>query len=560
MTFFESIAIPLARRGWKVIPLEPKLKSINTKFVRRSVEESSTDPDQIHDWGELEPDGNVGVFALQAEGGLCILDKDDGRDIREAYERDTGNKFPRTFFVTSSPGRGHWYFLQTAKTLARRDNITEDHTNHWFSFRVKNEYVCSIGSIHPKTGNPYTITEDVPLAPMPDELLDWLQKQVVVKPKKKTKRKEGQKIPKGERYPALISETGRLWQNGGFSRELTVATMLAWAKENFEMPAEDGSFDARMIRSEVEHLVDSYQQGERKKVDDDDIVPHMPITETSNAERLVTKHAKDIRYCSDRKTWCAWDGHVWNVGDTGGVMRRVKEISREIYGEAEQTKNKKLREALGAWSMQSESRRTQENSMALARWFPAVEVHTFSEVFDTHLEMLNAQNCTINLRTGETHSHKREDFLTKRVPINYNRSAKCPKFMQFLNESLPWPGMLGYLSRLAGYCLTGLTVEQAWYMFYGLTATGKSTLVKVLRGILGPYSISLPDNYFLITRTGTDYATADLAGVRLATCSETNEGKFLDVAKIKSLTGKSRSERKKSIRTFSSSIFKPSSY
>jgi putative DNA primase/helicase len=74
-------------------------------------------------------------------------------------------------------------------------------------------------------------------------------------------------------------------------------------------------------------------------------------------------------------------------------------------------------------------------------------------------------------------------------------------------------------------------------MFHGVTASGKSTLLSVLRRILGPYALALPENYFLATTNSADYVTAALAGVRLATCSETNEGRMLDVAKIKALTG-----------------------
>jgi putative DNA primase/helicase len=88
-----------------------------------------------------------------------------------------------------------------------------------------------------------------------------------------------------------------------------------------------------------------------------------------------------------------------------------------------------------------------------------------------------------------------------------------------------------------GYFLSGLTSEQCWWIYHGGTATGKSTLVSILHGLLGPYARALPENYFLITKGTSDFATANLAGVRLATCVETNEGKRLDVAKIKTLTG-----------------------
>jgi putative DNA primase/helicase len=532
LTFFESIAIPLARdRGWKIAPCYPKKKEVHTKLVPQPLKQMSKSVAQIHAWAKQEPNANVCVYAKQIEGGLCFLDRDGELDIWQAYREETGKDF-NTLEVQSSPGKSHFYFLQTPKTVALKKNITEKDTDGWFSFRVKNEYVCSIGSIHPKTGEPYKIVNDVPVIPMPDALVDWLHKQIKVKDKSPSgNRTKTTKIPRGQRYTALISEVGRMWARG-YSRELVINNGLAWARERFDL--EGGAFDEAMVRKEIEAIPNAYPPGEPN---DSDYVPRLPITETSNAERLITNHANDIRYSSDRKTWCAWDGHIWRVNDVGGVMRRMQEVSLDIYNEARNERSDKLRKALAAWAMQSESRRTQENSMAVARWFPGVEVSTFAEVFDTHPILLNAQNCTINLETGESHQHRREDFLTKRIPINYTSDAKCPKFLKFLDEAMPGPGMLGYLSRFAGYCLTGLTVEQAWYMFFGATATGKSTLVKVLRGLLGPYSVSLPENYFLITKTGTDYATADLAGVRLATCSETNEGKFLDVAKIKALTG-----------------------
>ena len=261
------------------------------------------------------------------------------------------------------------------------------------------------------------------------------------------------------------------------------------------------------------------------------------VTETANAERLYAKYRADLRYCSDRDVWCAWSGQHWAVDDYGAVMRRMAQVSREIYIEAGKEKDADVRKALSAWAKQSESRRVQENSAALARYFDGIEIRKFSDVFDTHPLLLNVKNGTINLQTGELCPHRREDFLTKMVPIESDPKAECPKFSRFLNDTLPTEGLVGYLLRFAGYCLTGLTSEQSWCIFYGETATGKSTLINVLRGLLGPYALALPENYFLIAKNTSDFATATLAGVRLATCVETNEGRRLDVSKIKSLTG-----------------------
>jgi len=71
-----------------------------------------------------------------------------------------------------------------------------------------------------------------------------------------------------------------------------------------------------------------------------------PITETSNAERIVLKYGEEFRYCSDRNVWCTWNGNLWVVNDIGGVMRRTQEVSRGIYLEAANETNESLRKAL----------------------------------------------------------------------------------------------------------------------------------------------------------------------------------------------------------------------
>lgn len=75
-------------------------------------------------------------------------------------------------------------------------------------------------------------------------------------------------------------------------------------------------------------------------------------------------------------------------------------------------------------------------------------------------------------------------------------------------------------------------------MFFGPTASGKSTFILVLRGLLGEYAFALPENYFLLSKNeNKDFTTASLEHVRFATCIETAEGKRLNVPRIKNLTG-----------------------
>jgi Bifunctional DNA primase/polymerase, N-terminal len=265
VTFFESIAQPLLARGFKVAPCFPKKKQVHGGLVPRPLEMISDNPAQIHAWGLAEPEANICVYAKQEEGGLLFLDKDGAVSLREKYERETGKAFPKTLLVRSSLvngsniAKGHWYFRQTPKTIALEGNISEDSTDGLFSLRVHNQYVCSIGSVHPITGLPYEVAEDNPVLPMPDDLLAWLQAQVVQKPKTRKEVIERGKFGKGTRYPALISEAGRLWQRG-YSAEDVIDVATKWARENFDVP--EGAFDESLVRGEVKRIVDTYPQGD----------------------------------------------------------------------------------------------------------------------------------------------------------------------------------------------------------------------------------------------------------------------------------------------------------
>jgi len=142
-------------------------------------------------------------------------------------------------------------------------NITEDKTGGLFSLRVKNFYVASIGSIHPVTKKAYTIVDDVPVIPMPDDFLAWLQSQVIEKPKTREEAVQRGKYGLGTRYGALMSELGSLW-NRGYDRDGLVKAGVAWARTNFDTGAEE--FNEALVQKEIEHYHDTYGDGQDKSV------------------------------------------------------------------------------------------------------------------------------------------------------------------------------------------------------------------------------------------------------------------------------------------------------
>jgi putative DNA primase/helicase len=233
-TFFARIALPLAKMGLRVFPLREKDKLPVVGFDEHQ-KRCSKDENQILAWASQYPNSNVGVHAIQEDGGILFVDDDKG-DLRARYEKETGKKAPVTLMVQSRPGREHAYFYQSAKTRALDKNLTEKETGS-FSLRVQGYYVVGIGSIHPITGLPYVVSVEAPIAPMPDDYLEWLLKQKSTLPGAAdgSPLPEGCKYPHGQIHNAMVMQARKLlaadFRGGKLANEL-----IEWTHEHCEAP------------------------------------------------------------------------------------------------------------------------------------------------------------------------------------------------------------------------------------------------------------------------------------------------------------------------------------
>ena len=137
--------------------------------------------------------------------------------------------------------------------------------------------------------------------------------------------------------------------------------------------------------------------------------------------------------------------------------------------------------------------------------------------------------------------HDPRDLLTKIAPVRANRSAKCPLFKKFLKRITgDDAGLRAFIQKAAGYSLSGATTEQVLFFVHGKSGNnGKSTLVNLIRDMLGDYGCHTPTET-LLTKQYDNNIPADLArldGARMVTAIEANFNRHLDEAKIKAMTG-----------------------
>jgi putative DNA primase/helicase len=126
--------------------------------------------------------------------------------------------------------------------------------------------------------------------------------------------------------------------------------------------------------------------------------------------------------------------------------------------------------------------------------------------------------------------------------INFDPEAKAPLWETFLDEiMLGDVELIGFLRRAVGYALTGDVSEQVWLFLHGKGSNGKSTFLRVILRLLGEYGMQAAPE-LLLAKKGEAHPTeiADLAGKRLAVCTEIEQGRALAEVQVKQLTGGDR--------------------
>jgi putative DNA primase/helicase len=265
---------------------------------------------------------------------------------------------------------------------------------------------------------------------------------------------------------------------------------------------------------------------------------HFPCTDVGNAERLVARFGDVIRHSYPEKSWYRWSGTHWGADQTGEVERLAVQTVRQIYLEAAGCEQEEIRKALAAWAHKSESVDRVGALVRLARSRSGVPI--LPGDFDTDPWLLNCRNGTLDLRTLELRPHRKEDLCSKLAPVAYDPRAACPAFDAFLAEIFERKaGLIDYVWRVIGYCLTGRTSEHAFFIAFGTGRNGKGTLLRVLAALLGDYARSTDFSNFESRRqeTGPRNGMARLKGARLVYASENNEGRSLSEATIKRVTG-----------------------
>jgi putative DNA primase/helicase len=539
-------ALAYARRGWPVLPLQPRGKAPLGALASHGVKDATTDDATIRRWWAARPDANIGI-ATGGGSGLLVIDvdpRDDGDEALRDLERQYG-ALPQT--VEALTGGGGRHVLLRCPTGQGCGKLTRG-----IDIKANGGYIVAAPSLHP-SGASYAWEvahhpDDVTIAEPPAWLLALL---AVPKPASATAAPAG-RLGEGERNSALTSLAGSMRRKGATAEAIEAALLVENAAR----------CDPPLPRADVRRIAASVARYDPGAVSDE------LLTDLGNCQRFVAQHKDDLRYCPGLG-WLVWDGRRWSRDDTGAPMRCAKQTALRLYDEAKAELQRAIdslslaRAAAAAggsaakqaaeqmkaaqtaatrrlaWAEKSQSRQRLESMVALAQSESELVVHVAD--LDKDPWLLNVQNGTLDLRTGVLREHRREDYLTQMAPVDYDATAPGDHWRAHLETFLPDPDVRRQVQRDLGLSLVAADLEECLPIWYGTGGNGKSTTLKVLHAVLGDYAqMAAPRLLTASKYERHPTELAELRGKRLIFSAETDQSARLDEERVKMLSGGER--------------------
>lgn len=259
------------------------------------------------------------------------------------------------------------------------------------------------------------------------------------------------------------------------------------------------------------------------------------LTDTGNANRLVSLFGNDLRYCGEENAWYIWNGRHWEEDKTLKVMHHADEVVRSLYREAADEDDEKDRKNIASWAKRSESVRSRKDMIEAAKHLLPATIQTW----DANPKLFNVQNGTIELETLTFREHRREDYLTKLAGVEYDPAATCQVWEDHLrlifNNNTE---LINGFQMLVGYAILPGNEAQVINIAYGSGKNGKSKTLGAIEFVFGDYYRSASPTTFMTRRQGS--ASEDLArlhNARFVTSYEPEKGAKLAENVIKQISG-----------------------
>ncbi len=277
---------------------------------------------------------------------------------------------------------------------------------------------------------------------------------------------------------------------------------------------------------------------------------------------LLTQIYRD-RLCYDHAAgrWFEWAGHYWMPDHVENVIRKLDSVI-DLYASPASDWGFKKIEAVKKGSMHDADKFEEKEKNYLKkigqlqkkRWKDDVlklaaageqSLGISGEKWDMDPWLLGCANGVLELKTGLFRPGKPSDYIKSACPTEWKGiDEPCPVWEKFLIEIFNGDiAIFDFVKRLLGYCLSGVTIDHIIPVFWGSRGrNGKGTFFNLLCYVLGPLAGPIQSELLLDQGKPLSSASArpdimGLRGRRLVFSSETNDGRRMDLGRVKLLVG-----------------------
>jgi putative DNA primase/helicase len=250
------------------------------------------------------------------------------------------------------------------------------------------------------------------------------------------------------------------------------------------------------------------------------------LTEHHVALAFKKRHLDELRFCHNSGAWFLWTGTHWRQDH----KHRAFSFARNVVADHNREAEFKTQAITGKASFAGGVER-------FARTDPDLAV--LAEEWDQDPWLLATPGGTVDLRTGVLRPAVPAEMITRTTAVAPAADGNPEVWRAFLHQATGGDvELIGFLKRWCGYCLTGLTREHALMFIYGPGGNGKSVFLNTVASILGAYHATAAMDTFTDSGGGRHLAfLAMLAGARMVTAAETEEGRPWAETRIKEMTG-----------------------
>lgn len=517
---YKGWALYYASLGWHVFPLKP-----GTKYpgCEHGSSEATTDVEQIERWWAASPNSGIGM--RPATSGLYVLDMDPRNGGEASFAALQAEHGLLLSPVMAQSGRGtgfHMYFAApVAGTRYKGQPGPGLDGKH-------NGFVVLPPSIHPDTQQPYTwmtgtpgAGEHLPVAPA------FLEKVVTQRPDRVPRAVDPAELPSIKAALAFLdAEDNETWQN-------TMASMKHWGDhaeaeaEALEAFCEWSATSSKPEHSGNEHEIEKrwdswtsdapgartiasvfhdakakgFRMGPDAKAAFDKMQELLgmqvaaPVAEALNTPEPVTVVAGEFEPLAALKVTQVhtFNDHLMDAAvlrDSEGVFRArlgsFEGASHWWNGRCwEYAPDDELRRLIGI-SMISATIKTSSGRIKGTLEVLRDQLPRYGQS-DPPSSFTFFANGVLDTGSGQLRAHGPEYRNSRTLAVDYDPTAQCVQWLAWLADIFRSDlERISLLQEMLGWCLCRdhLGIEKSM-IFIGPPRSGKGTIIKVLRALLG---------------------------------------------------------------------------